>query len=417
MMDATNNGGMAPPEDPVMKARRWKSLIAASLGWTLDAMDWMLLSLSLTLIGKEFNLQMTDLGFLATATLAGAALSGLFMGVIADYFGRVRMLTVTMIWYAVFTAACGFAQDYTQLIILRFLTGIGLGGEWGIGAALVSEYWPEKYRARATCFVHSGWPIGYGLASLAYMYIAPTHGWRGLFFLGVIPAIVALWVRYSVPEPAEWSDAKARHKAAGTTMKFPLSTLFGKDYLRTTIMAIIWASGSLMAYWGAATWLPAFLSKAKQLDIIKTGGFLIVLNAGAFFGYQFYGWLADTKGRRWTLIFASFACIVATLIYVSIDSQNILLFFGPVFGFFTYGLFGIFGAYISELFPSEARASGTSLVFNAGRGLSMLSPVLIGSVAAAHGLVMGLGLTALFNLIAVVALLMLPETVKRLRKA
>lgn len=416
MTEQIHQDSTALPEDPIMKSRRWRSLIAAALGWTLDAMDWMLLSLALTLIGKEFNLQMTDLGLLATATLAGAALSGLFMGVIADYFGRVKMLTVTMIWYAAFTAACGFAQDYTQLIVLRFLTGIGLGGEWGIGAALVSEYWPEKYRARATCLVHSGWPIGYGLASLAYIYIVPAWGWRGLFFLGVIPAFVALWVRLSVPEPEEWRKTKER-RDSGEVMKFPLATLFGPEYLRTTILAIIWTSGSLMAYWGAATWLPAFLSKAKQLDIVRTGTYLIVLNAGAFFGYQFYGWLADTKGRRWALIFAAVACIVATVLYVSIDSPTPLLLFGPVFGFFTYGLFGIFGAYISELFPAEARATGTSLVFNSGRGVSMLSPVIIGSVAASHGLVMGLGITALFNLIAMVALVLLPETAKHLRKA
>lgn len=394
------------------RSSRWKSLIAASLGWTLDAMDWMILSLALTHIGVEFGAGLAQLGMLATATLLGATISGLFVGMLADKYGRVKMLTITMVWYAAATAACGFAQDMTQLLLLRFITGVGLGGEWGIGAALVSEYWPEKYRARATSFVHSGWPIGYGLASLAYIFILPEWGWRTMFFLGIIPAFVALWVRMSVPEPEEWKQAKAKKAVPGEEKKIPLGVLFSPQYRKTTITAIVWMSGMLMAYWGAATWLPAFLSKAKDLNIIKTGGFLIVLNVGAFLGYQFYGWLADAKGRRFSMLFGCVGSIVATLIYVSINSESTLLLFGPVFGFLTYGIFGVSGAFISELYPPEVRATGTSLIFNSGRGFAMISPFLIGTVASQYGLTLGLGLTAAFSTVAIIALFLLPETRK-----
>jgi MFS family permease len=222
MATTTGTAELSTPEDRKARSLRWKSLAAAFLGWTLDAMDWMILSIVLSQVGKEFNVGLAQLGMLGTVTLLGAAVSGLFVGVIADYLGRVRVLTFTMIWYALATAACGFAESFTQLLILRFITGIGLGGEWGVGAALVSEYWPEQYRARATSLVHSGWPIGFGLASLASIYILPTLGWRYMFYLGIIPAFVAMWVRLSVPEPEEWQKSKAAaadKRAKGETVK------------------------------------------------------------------------------------------------------------------------------------------------------------------------------------------------------
>lgn len=406
----------AGPDDPVMRAMRWRSLMAALLGWTLDAMDWMILALVLTHIGTDFGIGLTELGLLGTTTLLGAAISGLVAGVIADKYGRVKILTVTMIWYAVFTAACGFVDSFVHMLILRFLTGLGLGGEWGIGAALVSEYWPEKYRARATSFVHSGWPIGYGLASLAYLFILPEWGWRAMFFIGIIPAIVAMWVRLAVPEPQEWRDMKEKMEALakkGEKVKLPLATLFDPAHRRTTLFAMFWMGGMLMAYWGAATWLPAFLSKARGLNVVKTGSFLIILNIGAFFSYQFFGWLADVKGRRFALLLGCCCSVVATVIYVSIQSETGILIFGPVFGFMTYGIFGPAGAYISEMFPPEVRATATSFVFNFGRGLAMLSPFLIGAVADKYGLIMGLGMTALFSFVAVICLFFLPETKKQ----
>ena len=387
----------------------WKSLFGAVAGWTLDAMDWMMLALALPLIRATFDVSLPQVGLLATATLGGAALGGIFVGMLADYIGRVKVLMITMVWYGVMTAACGFAQTYEQLLILRFITGIGLGGEWGVGAALVTEYWPENLRARATSLVHSGWPIGYGLAAVAYMYIVPDYGWRALFFLGIIPAFIAIYIRFSVPEPQEFVESKKRAEKSAEK-KVPLAVLFSAEHRRRTFIACMLTSGALMAYWGAASWLPAFLATAKKLDIVKTGSFLIILNAGAFLGYQFFGWLADTKGRRISFMSGSIGSIIATLIYVNIDSNTALLLFGPIFGFITYGLFGPFGSFMAELFPPEVRATATSLTFNVGRGMSMLSPFVIGAVAQGYGLAAGLGLTAVFSLIALTAAFFLPET-------
>ena len=395
--------------------KQWLSLGGAMAGWMLDAMDWMMLALALPLIKNSFNSSLPQLGLLATMTLAGAFVGGIFSGVLADYFGRVKMLMFTMIWYGIFTAACGFAQSYEQLLILRTLTGIGLGGEWGVGAALVSEYWPDRHRAKATCLVHSGWPLGYGLAAVAFIFVTPSYGWRGLFWVGVIPAFIAIIVRLSVPEPELWLEAKKRRAEGGAgdaDSKFPLATLFSRQYIRLTLLAIVLAAGALMAYQGAATWLPTYLAKTKGLNIARTGSFIIILNLGAFLGYQFFGWLADVKSRRFAFTVGMSGAIVATLIYVMIDNLQALLYFGPVFGFITYGFFGIFGAFISELFPTKARATATSLIFNCGRLPAMMAPYLIGVVAQTRGLGFGLGTTIVYDMLALVGLFFLPETVK-----
>ncbi|MBP2652571.1 MAG: major facilitator superfamily 1 [Firmicutes bacterium] len=393
----------------------WLSLAGATAGWTLDAMDWMMLALALPMIKISFDCTLPQLGLLATFTLGGAALGGVIVGILADYYGRVRVLMFTMLWYSIFTGICGFAQSYDQLLALRFITGFGLGGEWAVGAALVSEYWPDRHRAKATGFVHSGWPLGYGIASVVFMYVAPLWGWRALFWVGVIPALLAILVRLFVPEPEAWVEAKKNRTANGAEKapaKFPLTTLFTGGLCKITLLGMVLSSGALMAYWGSATWLPSFLANTKGLNIVKTGGFLITLNVGAFLGYQFFGWLADKRGRRLAFISGMVCAIITTIIYVTINNDLALLFFGPVFGFTTYGFFGIFGAYISELFPTEARATGTSLVWNVGRVMSMLSPYIIGALAESSGMALGLGITVVFNLLGLIAVYNLPETVK-----
>jgi MFS family permease len=413
MTSAAGNSSATVDKEDMRK--QWLSLGGAMAGWMLDAMDWMMLALALPLIKNSFNSSLPQLGLLATMTLAGAFVGGIFSGVLADYFGRVKMLMFTMIWYGIFTAACGFAQSYEQLLILRTLTGIGLGGEWGVGAALVSEYWPDRHRAKATCLVHSGWPLGYGLAAVAFIFVTPSYGWRGLFWVGVIPAFIAIIVRLSVPEPELWLEAKKRRAEGGAgdaDSKFPLATLFSRQYIRLTLLAIVLAAGALMAYQGAATWLPTYLAKTKGLNIARTGSFIIILNLGAFLGYQFFGWLADVKSRRFAFTVGMSGAIVATLIYVMIDNLQALLYFGPVFGFITYGFFGIFGAFISELFPTKARATATSLIFNCGRLPAMMAPYLIGVVAQTRGLGFGLGTTIVYDMLALVGLFFLPETVK-----
>ena len=406
----TNTAIEVAPTGEVDKITKesWKCLIAAFAGWSLDAMDAMLLILALPLIAKEFATDMGGMGLLVTMTLVGASFSGLFVGVLADKFGRVRVLMGTMIFYAVFTGLCGFAQSYVQLAFLRFLTGIGLGGEWGVGAALITETWPAKWRAWATSTVHSGFPVGYGLATLAYMYIAPVYGWRALFFLGILPAFVAIWIRLAVGEPQAWQ--KKQKETANKPPQMPLAMLFQGMYLKRTIFATLLASGTLLAFWGGGTWVPTYLAQHKGLDIVKSGTFLLVLNLGGICGHQLFGYLSGHLGRRLSMILGISSAAIATLVYVTIESSDVLFWFGFLFGMTTFGFFGTFGAYLAELYPVEARATGVGFTFNIGKAISMLSPYLIGVAASTYGLAMGLGLTTVFYGMAIVAILFLPET-------
>jgi MFS family permease len=338
-------------------------------------------------------------------------------GVLADYYGRVRILTVTIIFYAIFTGLCGLAQSYEQLLAFRTITGLGLGAEWGIGAALVSEYWPAERRAKATSLVHTGWPIGYGISALLSILIVPAFGWRALFFVGAVPALFALWVRWALPEPLEWQNVRdARRKAkenAATKPQFSLAILFTRQYLRTTVFACLFMGFALMAYWGAVAWIPTFLATERGLSVVRSGGYLVLLNAGAVAGILFFGWLADIKGRRLACIAGMGSAFFATIIYVFIKDPTVLLFFGPVFGFTSTGCFGIFAAYLSELFPPEARASGTSLAYSGvARVMALLAPYLLGLLAEKMGLAAGLALNAGYYLLAVVAVVCLPETAK-----
>jgi MFS family permease len=401
----------------VQKKLRWRSLAAAFGGWSLYAMDWMALAILMPLIKVAFNLSMSQAGLLFTATIAGAAIGGFIGGVLADYYGRVRILMFTIIFYAIFTGLCGLAQSYEQLLAFRAITGLGLGAEWGIGAALVSEYWPEARRAKATSLVHTGFPIGYGFAALLSIFIVPAFGWRGMFFVGAVPAVFALWVRWALPEPEEWKvvrDARLKAKAnPDNKPKFTMAILFTPQYLRTTVFACLFMGFALMAYWGAVAWIPTFLAKERGLSLVRSGGYLVLLNAGAVAGILFFGWLADIKGRRIACIAGMGSAFFTTIIYVFIKDPIVLLIFGPVFGFTSTGCFGIFAAYLSELFPAEARASGTSLAYSGvGRIMALGAPYFLGLMADHMGLTAGLAVNAIYYLLAVGAVYCLPETAK-----
>ena len=408
-------------EDTVQKKLRWKSLIAAFGGWMLDAVDWMSLAILMPLIKVAFNLSMSQAGLLFTATIGGAAIGGFIGGVLADYYGRVRVLMFTIAFYAIFTGLCGLAQSFEQLLAIRTIVGLGLGAEWGIGAALVSEYWPAERRAKATSLVHTGWPIGYGLAALLSILIVPAFGWRALFFVGAVPALFALWVRWALPEPEAWlnvRDARRKAKAnAETKPKFSLAILFTPQYLRTTVFACLFMGFALMAYWGAVAWIPTFLAQERGLSVVRSGGYLVLLNTGAVAGILFFGWLADIKGRRTACIAGMASAFFATIIYVNIQNPIALLIFGPVFGFTSTGCFGIFAAFLSELFPAEARASGTSLAYSGvARVMALLAPYLLGLLAERMGLTAGLALNAGYYFLAVIAVYCLPETAKFINK-
>lgn len=394
--------------DPVA----WRALIASGAGWMLDGMDVMLYALALEPIAREFNLTPAQSGAVASVTLLAAALGGSLGGLLADRFGRVRMLMVSVLIYSVFTAMTATAHNLYTLMFWRILVGIGMGGEWSCGAVLVAETWPAKHRGKAIGLMQSGFALGYILAALLAAAVIPTWGWRPLFVIGIAPALLTLWIRKKLPEPKIWSDQASPER--GLTGALPI--LARQPYLKRAIVATACCTVLLCAYWGLFTWMPSYLSRPIEkggagLGVTKSTLWIVTTQLGAFFGYASFGFIADRFGRKPTfLAFVLGAALVVPIYGWSTRSELTLLIVGPFMGFFGHGFFSVFGAMLAELFPSAIRGTAQGMCYNLGRAASALAPWTIGKLSATLGLGPTLGLTSLLYLIGAGLVLLLPET-------
>lgn len=394
--------------DADSKARR--ALIAASLGWMLDSFDVNLYALVLPKLMIGLGIDRTTAGTLQSFTLLAAAAGGLTFGVLADRWGRTRALMASVLLYSIFTAACGFANSAFELAVFRICLGIGMGGEWASGAALVSETWPDRHRGKALAFMQSSWAIGFALAALVSYLVQSVLGldWRYVFFVGVIPALLTLWIRRGVEEPELWTRARA----ARTRTSF--AGLAGPR-LRFTIALALMNSCTLFAYWGFNTWVPTYLSAAKSnggigLSASTMTALLVANQVGTWLGYVTFGFIADAVGRRRTYV--TYLLLAAALVwaYASVESTLALLALGPLTSFFATGHFSGFGAVTAELYPTEIRATAQGVTYNFGRIVSAYAPRLVGSVAQSHGYPAALSISAAAFLIASVFWIFIPET-------
>jgi MFS family permease len=389
--------------------QQWRTLAAAMLGWLLDAMDVMMYAFALNSIRAEFALSAAAAGGLASVTLLTSAVGGVGFGMLADRVGRAKSLVYSILIYSVFTALTATARSLPELILWRSLVGIGLGGEWAAGSVLVAETWPAEHRGKAIGLMQSGWAIGYILAALLASAILPSHGWRVLFAIGVLPALLAVWIRRKVPEPEIWQ------RGAGADRR-PLGEILRAPHLRNAVAATVLTTCVLFAYWGLFTWVPAYLASPLEMggagmSIVRSSGWIIPMQLGAFLGYVLFGVLADRFGRR--PVFISFVLGAAVLvpIYGQMALQpGVLMAMGPLIGFFGHGYFSVFGAMLAELFPSSIRGTAQGLCYNLGRGVSALAPFVIGALADRHGIGSALALTSAFFLAAGGLILLLPET-------
>lgn len=400
----------------MISRQQWKTLIAAQLGWTLDAMDVMLYAFALGAIQNEFSLSSAQAGLLASVTLVASALGGIGFGVYADRVGRARALMLSIMLYSIFTSLTATAGSLWELVLWRALVGLGMGGEWSAGSVLVSETWPSKHRAKAIGFMQAGWAVGYILAALFAAVILPRFGWRMLFLLGILPAFFTLWIRRNVQEPEIWKSRLSspqieRAKISFEIFRFPLA---GKTLLGSLIAMVV-----LFAYWGLFTWMPSFLSRAVDqggagLGVVKSSAWIIPMQVGAFFGYVSFGFFADRFGRR--PVFALFLACAAILVPVYgqlVRHEILLLVLGPLIGFFGHGYFSVFGVLLSELFPTHVRGTAQGLVYNVGRAFSALAPYTVGALADVYGIGSALAITSAFFLAGAMMIFLLPETLGR----
>jgi MFS family permease len=393
---------------------QWNTLVAAMLGWMLDAMDFVLYVMALTTLQQEFDFKDDVAGLLATVTLLTSAVGGLFFGVLADRIGRTRALMATILIFSFCSLGTATAQDLFQLLLWRTVLGLGMGGEWASGAVLVSETWPAEHRGKAIGIMQSGWALGWILAATVTAIVLPVWGWRWLFVVGVAPALFALWIRRSVHEPPVWHAGRAAAPAVAN----PFKIIFGPGLRYRTIMATLLATVVMFAYWGVFTWLPGFLAKpvaqgGAGMDIRSVSGWIIPTQVGAFFGYLSFGFISDRLGRRTTFILFMLAAAILVPLYGQMAQHPIaLLLVGPVLGYFGHGYFSIFGALLAELFPTRVRATAQGLTYNVGRGLGAFGPYTIGAVAQIEGVGIGLalGLTSAFFVAGALLILLVPDT-------
>lgn len=391
-------------ETGVTRKERWKVMWASIIGYAMDGLDVLILSFAMAAIVSEFGLTLGEGGLIATYTLIGTVLGGYLFGIFADYYGRVHTFSLTIIIFSIFTGACAFADNVTHLNILRFLVGLGLGGEYGIGMTLVSETWPAAKRARATAGVAMGWQAGAVLAAILAAVVLPDYGWRGLFLVGVVPALLAAWARHGIKEPPMWVKRKEMKKALAArkgngealtaeeeeqlaeAKKFPLAHLFaGPSKTVTTLSLTVMTSVQNFGYYGIMVWLPMILLKEHGLTTKSMSGWMIVTVIGMIAGIYVFGYLCDRLGRKVPYLIFYVCAAAMVYIYVNLGTPIALLFGGAFLGFFCNGMMAGYGTLLSENYTTDARSTAQNFIFNTGRAVGGFAPAIIGALAQSHG--------------------------------
>ncbi|HEY1259944.1 MAG TPA: MFS transporter [Stellaceae bacterium] len=382
-------------------------------GWALDAFDVQMYSFVIPTVIALWSLSRGEAGLIGTVTLLISSLGGWFSGTLADRYGRVRMLQITILWYSIFTFLCAFAQNFEQLFILRALHGFGFGGEWAAGAVLMGEVIRDKYRGRGVGLVQTGWAVGWGASALVYTacyWLLPEAiAWRALFAIGLVPAIFVFWIRRHIDEPEIYAKERERRPPVGVAHLF---SAFRGPHLWTTVKVALMVTGAQGGGYALGIWMPTYLRTVRHLSATSTGGYLLVQILGALFGFLLGSFLSDAIGRRWTFMVSALGSFVMILIYMFVPMGNTaLLFVGvPLFTVFLIK-FPPMGPFMTELFPTAVRGTAQGFCYNAGRAIGSIFPTMVGYVSQ----VLPLGATiAVFSAVAsgimIVMLLLLPET-------
>ncbi len=395
--------------------RPQRVLVAAALGWMLDAFDVMLYSMVIADLMAAFTMDKGTAGVLGSLTLVAAAVGGILFGVIADRWGRTKAMMAAIIIYSVFTAACGLSATILQLAVFRFLLGLGMGGEWSSGAALVSESWPAVHRAKAMGLMQSFYAVGYALAALAAALILPSWGWRAVFFVGILPAFLTIWIRSRVPESEIWLERTRQSKTSAREM---LQVIFGRRLRSLTVLVTLMNAFTMFAWWGFNLWIPAYLVLSSQKGGMGLSGagrtwLIVVMQAGMWLGYITFGFISDRFGRRRVYVVFLASAALLLFLYSLVRVPLVLLFLGPLVAFFGTGHFSGFGALTAEIYPTQVRATAQGFTYNIGRILSAAAPFAVGTLAQAHGFGTAFAVAAFAFLLAALMWHWIPETAGR----
>ena len=399
-----------------------RTLMAAALGWMLDAFDTMLYALVLAHVMRDLGMTKAMGGLLNTLTLLASGIGGVSFGFLADRIGRKRALMLSILTYSVCSFASGLSRSILTLAVFRFILGLGMGGEWNTGATLVAETWPTELRAKALAIVQSSWAFGYALAAIVVAIVLHYADWRTVFFVGILPAVVVLWIQKGVPESEMWVEHRRSPKLERSD-SLPneheddsFARIFQAPLLKPTVTLLSLNFFGLFAWWGLFTWIPPYLSLpveqgGRGFGLMGTTTLLVVLNlAGMFPGYATFGWVADQLGRRKAFILYTAVAALLVPFYSVARSPIAVLFLGTVVAFFGTGFFSGSGIVGSEIFPTRVRARALGFTYNGARAMSSVAPFVIGRVGQAKGLGSAFYLCAGSFLLAALMAAQLPET-------
>jgi MFS family permease len=391
-----------------------RSLWAAYAGYGLDGFDFMIYSFVIPTLLSLWGMSKAEAGYIASGALITSAIGGWAAGVLADRYGRARILQLTVLWFAAFTFLSGFTHSFGQLFFTRAMQGLGFGGEWAVGSVLVAEIIDARHRGKATGLVQSSWSVGWAGAALAFWaastLLPPQWAWKVVFWLGLLPALLVIYIRRNVPEPAIYLEMRARravqhdaaqhdaaqhdagqrdagqrgavqrdaahrnagHRAAG------FLDIFRPPLLGITVLATLLSTGMMGAYYSITIWLPTFLTNDRHLSVGSTTGYLLMVITGSLAGYLVSAWLTDVIGRRRSFMLFAACAMVLIVLYTRLPATGGMFLIGFPLGFFILGIFSGMGACLAELFPSEVRGSGQGFTYSVGRGIGGFCPSLIG---------------------------------------
>jgi MFS family permease len=394
-----------PPEQ--VGAYAWKALAGSAIGYAMDGFDLLILGFMLPAITAALHLSSQQAGALVTWTLVGAVAGGIIFGALSDRFGRVRVLTWTILLFAVFTGLCAFAQGFWDLLAYRTIAGIGLGGEFGIGMALAAEAWPASKRARVSSYVALGWQFGVLVAALLTPLLLQHVGWRGMFAVGVAPALVAWILRNQLHEPEVFVQSRKQPRLAAT--RFQLLVTNART-TRTSLGIVILCSVQNFGYYGIVIWMPTFLSKQLGLSLTKSALWTAMTVLGMMSGVWLFGQLADRIGRKPTFLLYQLGAVAMVIVYSRLADATTMLWAGALMGMFVNGMVGGYGTLMSEAYPTAARATAQNVLWNVGRAVGGLGPIVVGALAVQYSFQIAIALLASIYVLDILAtLLLIPE--------
>ncbi|MBV6752837.1 MFS transporter [Pseudomonas chlororaphis] len=394
-------------------SRERKTFWACFGGWSLDALEVQMFGLAIPALIAAFALSKGDAGLVSGVTLISSAIGGWLGGTLSDRYGRVRTLQWMILWFSLFTFLSAFVTSFNQLLIVKALQGFGIGGEWAAGAVLMAETIQARFRGKVMGAVQSAWAIGWGAAvgvfTLIYTFVPEAMAWRVMFLVGLLPALLVIYVRRSVVEP---DSAQRQAKAESRGLLASMAAIFRPELLRVTLLGGILGLGAHGGYHAVMTWLPTFLKTERNLSVLSSGGYLAVIIVAFWFGCVVSGLLLDRIGRRKNIILFAFCCVITVQCYLFLPLSNTqMLFLGFPLGFFAAGIPASLGSFFNELYPADVRGAGVGFCYNFGRVLSAVFPFMVGHMSESMSLGSAIGIDAgIAYGVAVLAALALPET-------